>query len=78
MKRKATLDYNLAIFHPDVAKEWHPTKNKSLTPKELTPESNEKIGWQCKRDHGWISFRGADQSLQNSILLTVKAFYVYD
>jgi hypothetical protein len=53
MSRKSTPDYNLAVLHPDVAKEWHSTKNKDLTAKVVTPGSNRKVWWQCKKGHEW-------------------------
>jgi len=29
---KISKDYSLLIKYPDIAKEWHPTKNGNLTP----------------------------------------------
>ena len=50
---KATPEYNLAVINLKVAKEWHPTKNKPLTPKEVTPGSGKKVWWICKKGHEW-------------------------
>ena len=50
---KVTPEYNLAVIHPKVAKEWHPTKNKLLTPKDVTPGSHNKVWWQCSKKHEW-------------------------
>jgi hypothetical protein len=36
-----------------LAKEWHPTKNDNLTPKEVTIGSIKKIWWQCSKGHEW-------------------------
>ena len=33
---------------PDIAKEWHPTKNAPLTPKTITMHSGRKVWWKCK------------------------------
>ena len=54
LKRKAIASNSLAITHPDIAAEWHPTKN-TKTPYELTSISNEKIWWKCPLgdDHEW-------------------------
>lgn len=37
----------LEIKFPEVAKEWHPTKNGTLTPSSVTYGSNKKVWWQC-------------------------------
>ena len=51
--RKAGKDNNLAVINPGLCKEWHPTKNKKLTPFEVTPGSNTKVWWVCKKGHEW-------------------------
>lgn len=45
----------LAVKYPDVAKEWHPTKNNGLTPYDRTYASNKKAWWKCSNDpeHEW-------------------------
>ena len=43
----------LATMNPVLAKEWHPTKNGALKPQNITPGSNKKVWWQCKRGHEW-------------------------
>lgn len=45
--------YNLAIANPALALEWHPTKNGSLIPRDVTPGSSKKIWWVCKLKHEW-------------------------
>lgn len=37
----------LATKNPELAKEWHPTKNGELTPYKITANSNKKVWWQC-------------------------------
>jgi rubrerythrin len=49
----ATEDRNLALSHPDLAKQWHPTKNGNLRPEEYLPGSNKKVWWKCGRGHSW-------------------------
>jgi len=46
---------SLAETHPELAKEWHPTKNASLTPNDVTPGSGKKVWWKCKlgEEHEW-------------------------
>ena len=50
---KLTKDYNLAALYPDIAKEWHPTKNGELTPDKVTPGSAKKVWFKCKKGHSW-------------------------
>jgi hypothetical protein len=47
------LNYNLRIVSPVLAKEWHPTKNGKLTPRDVTPGSEKKVWWRCKKGHQW-------------------------
>ena len=42
---KATKENNLAVMRPDLAKEWHPTKNGDLTPYDVTCGSGKKVYW---------------------------------
>lgn len=49
----ATKDNNLEKVAPNLAKEWHPTKNGNLKPTDVLPYSEKKIWWQCKRGHEW-------------------------
>lgn len=46
---------SVGFLHPDVAKEWHPTKNGKLPPFDLLPGSNRKVWWQCckNKKHVW-------------------------
>lgn len=41
---------------PDVAEEWHPIKNGSLTPDDVTIATNKVIWWQCKEGHEWKTY----------------------
>ncbi len=50
---KLSKDYNFAALYPDIAKEWHPTKNGDLTPENCKPGSHRKVWWICKQDHEW-------------------------
>ncbi|MBR6548783.1 MAG: zinc-ribbon domain-containing protein [Clostridia bacterium] len=44
---------NLAAGFPALATEWHPTKNGTLTPRQVTPNSHKKIWWRCSNGHEW-------------------------
>ena len=38
---------DLETMHPELAKEWHPMKNGSLTPSQVLDGSERKYWWQC-------------------------------
>ena len=42
-------------MNPELAKEWHPTKNGDLNPEKVGPGSNKKVWWKCEKggDHEW-------------------------
>jgi hypothetical protein len=44
---------SLEIHRPDLALEWHPTKNGDLTSKMVTPKSSKKVWWICSNGHVW-------------------------
>ncbi len=44
-------DNDLATQLPALAKEWHPTKNGALTPKDVVPGSRRKVWWICPKGH---------------------------
>ena len=50
---RTTEKYNLSVTKPLLTKEWHPTKNGTLTPRDVTPMSNKKVWWLCKSGHQW-------------------------
>lgn len=52
--RKALPRFNdLATMAPDVAQQWHPTLNGTLTPQMVTVGSHRKVWWVCKQGHVW-------------------------
>ncbi len=51
--RYATRENCLAVKNPELASEWHPTKNGELSPRDITVSSNKKVWWICKRGHEW-------------------------
>jgi hypothetical protein len=51
--KKATEDDNLLTNHPDLARQWHPTRNGDKKPKDFTPKSAQKVWWLCDRNHEW-------------------------
>jgi len=52
--KKVAESNALSTTHPEIAKEWHPTKN-TLTPDDITFGSEKNIWWKCDiaDDHEW-------------------------
>ena len=44
---------DLATLHPDLASQWHPTKNGDLTPEQVLPGSHRMVWWICEKGHVW-------------------------
>ncbi len=46
--------YNdLATYYPEIAKQWHPTKNGNLKPTEVLFGARVKVWWRCEKGHEW-------------------------
>lgn len=41
----------LATINPEIAKEWHPTKNGELTPHDVMPYGRKRVWWLCPFGH---------------------------
>ena len=45
---------DLQTINPDLAKEWHPTKNGNMKPIDVMPNHNGKVWWKCSKcGHEW-------------------------
>ena len=44
---------DLATIRPDIAAEWHPTKNGKLLPTEVALNSKRKVWWRDSLGHEW-------------------------
>jgi hypothetical protein len=51
--RDGRRNLNLITKSPELSKEWHPTKNGNLTPKDVAPYSRKKAWWVCAKNHEW-------------------------
>ena len=51
--RRVTPETSLAAKFPEIAKDWHPTKNGDLTPDKVAPKSNKKFWWICSKGHDY-------------------------
>ncbi len=45
----------LATLAPDIAKDWHPSRNGHLTPADVTCGTERKVWWRCRKNprHVW-------------------------
>jgi very-short-patch-repair endonuclease len=55
VRRKIDPTKSLSAMSPEVASEWHPTKNGDLKPDQFTFRSGWKVWWKCKDGHEWNS-----------------------
>jgi hypothetical protein len=55
--RQVSIYNCLATKNPELAKEWHPTKNGGLTPYDVTVNSGKDVWWQCSKNpkHEWVT-----------------------
>ena len=44
---------SLQTEYPEIAKQWHPTKNAYLVPDKMAPHSGQKVWWLCLQGHEW-------------------------
>ena len=50
IRRKIDPSKSLLVKFPQIASEWHPTKNGNLTPDQVTYGSNKKAWWLCSKN----------------------------
>ena len=54
--RKVLPGFNdLASLYPEIAAQWHPTKNGLERPDQVTAGSSKKIWWRCQKGHEWLA-----------------------
>ena len=56
--RRVSDENNLKFLFPEIASEWHPTKNGDSKPEEFTHGSNQKVWWLCPKDHNYDAVIG--------------------
>ena len=44
---------SLQSEYPALAKQWHSSRNDSLTASDVTPHSGQKVWWLCPAGHEW-------------------------
>jgi superfamily II DNA or RNA helicase len=52
---RASVTNSLSSLYPELAKQWHPTKNGTITPNQVVAGSDKKVWWKClnSSDHEW-------------------------
>src|SRR3989339_466869 len=48
---KIAREASLQVLNPLLVREWHPSKNNSFTPYEVSPVSQHKVWWICSKGH---------------------------
>jgi hypothetical protein len=64
--RVAGPSTSLLALYPEIAAQWHPSKNTLLTPQKVRPAGNQKVWWLCPGDptHEWEAVIYSRVSLQ--------------
>jgi hypothetical protein len=51
--KRVSKENALSTTSPQLLKEWHPTKNGTLTPINVSKGSHKKAWWVCEKGHEW-------------------------
>lgn len=64
--KKSLAGFNdLFTTHPEIASEWHPTKNGSMLASDVVYGSHRTVWWQCAQGHEWrasVQYRASRNS----------------
>ncbi|MFX1512415.1 MAG: zinc-ribbon domain-containing protein [Promethearchaeota archaeon] len=55
-RRPLTNKNRLSILYPEITAEWHPIKNGTLRPEDVSYGSHKKVWWRCSKEdcrHEW-------------------------
>lgn len=52
-KKPIAGETDLGTKEPELAAQWHPTKNGGKEPSDYLPQSHESVWWQCEEGHEW-------------------------
>lgn len=52
-RRVLAGENDLATTHPEIAAQWHPTKNGTRTPRSVVSGHHAKVWWRCPKGHEW-------------------------
>jgi len=51
--KRVLSENNLAKKFPNIAAQWHPTKNEDLRPEDVAVNSRKMVSWKCPKGHVW-------------------------
>ena len=54
-RTRVAEERSIAIKHPELVAELHPTRNDGLDPRSLAASSNRKVWWRCPHGHEWAA-----------------------
>ena len=57
--RRLGEDNSLAKIRPDLAKDWHPSRNLPITPNDVVAGGSRKVWWICGHGHEWQATIGS-------------------
>ena len=54
-KRRPSFEKSLEGVASEIAAQWHPTRNGTITPRDVYSQSGQKVWWKCPEgpDHEW-------------------------
>ena len=76
LNRKINHTNSLKTLAPEIAKQWHPTKNGDLGPESVALNYNKKVWWRCSNGHEWESTPNNKVSKAGAKCLYCSGFYV--
>jgi hypothetical protein len=53
MKLKKQGEQRMVDSMPQLLKEWHPTKNRNVSARDVLTDHKEKLWWICEQGHEW-------------------------
>jgi len=53
--KEATPETSLQALYPEIASQWHSSRNNQKHPEDVLPFSNQRVWWQCEFGHEWQS-----------------------
>lgn len=53
---------DLTTTNPELAQQWHPTLNGSITPNQVSAGTAKKFWWKCDKGHEWLANVGMRNS----------------
>lgn len=52
-RNRSAKRQSLEVAVPSLARQWHPSRNGTLTPSDVSPGSGREVWWLCRRGHEW-------------------------